>query len=102
MLRLLTLIGNCHWLRPLLQVLLPMRRHASVVFVVIVCPSVCLSVSVTIRSCTKMAEGKVSCKQCCTIAQRLQLYVAKDVYEIRMGSPQTRVPNAGGVGKKFF
>ena len=40
-------------------------------------------------------------KQHRTIPQRLQFSDAKDLREIRPGSPPTRAPNAGGVGQNL-
>ena len=60
---------------------------------VCLCLSVCLSqVGVLLK---RLNRG--SHKQHHTIAQRLQF--SEDLREIRPGSPPTRAPNAGGVGK---
>ena len=57
--------------------------------------SVCLSqVGVLLK---RLNVG--SHKQHHTIAQGLQFSDAKDLHEIRPGSPPTRAPNAGGVGQ---
>jgi len=62
---------------------------------VCVCPSVRLSqVGVLLK---RLNVG--SHKQHHTIAQGLLFSDAKDLHEIRPGSPPTRAPNAGGVGQ---
>ena len=43
--------------------------------------------------------NRESHKQYHTIAQGLQFFAAKDLRDIRPGSPPTRAPNAGGVGQ---
>jgi len=59
------------------------------------CPSVCPSqVSVLLK---RLNVG--SHKQHHTIAQGLSFSEAKDLREIRPGSPPTGAPNAGGVGQ---
>jgi len=61
--------------------------------------SVCLSVRLSVRPSQVGVLLKLlnvgSHKQHRTIAQG----IAKDLREIRPGSPHTRAPNAGGVGK---
>ena len=60
-----------------------------------VCVCVCLSqVGVLLK---RLNTG--SHKQNHTIAQGLLFFDAKDLREIRPGSPPTRAPNAGGVGQ---
>ena len=68
------------------------------------CPSVCLSLSVCLS--VDVTTGVLlerqnigSHKQHHTIAQGLSFSDAKDLREIRPGSPPTRAPNAGGVGQ---
>ena len=60
-----------------------------------VCPFVCLS---QVGVLLKRLNGG-SHKQHHTIAQGLSFSDAKDLREIRPGSPPTRAPNAGGVGQ---
>ena len=57
--------------------------------------SVCLSV--TSRSSTKTAKRRII-QTTHTIAQGVWFSDAKDLREIRPGSPPTGAPNAGGVG----
>jgi len=59
---------------------------------------VCLSVSVTSRSSTKTAKRRIT-QTTHTIPQGLYFSDAKDLREIRPGSPLTRAPNANGVGQ---
>ena len=49
--------------------------------------------SVTSRCSTKTAKRRI------TIAQGIFFSYAKDLREIRLGSPPTMAPNAGGVGQ---
>ena len=71
------------------------RCYASAVLAMALCPSVCPSqVGVLLK---RLNVG--SHKQDHTIAQGLQFSEAKDLREIRPGSPPTRAPNAGGVGQ---
>ena len=62
--------------------------------------ALCLSVrpSVTSRCSTKTAKLHTN-KQHHTIAQGLLFSNAKDLREIRRGSPPTGAPNTGGVGQ---
>ena len=71
--------------------------HGPVSVSVSVCPSVsvCLSQAGVLL---KRLNGR-SHKQLHTIAQGLYFSDAKDLREIRPGSPPTRAPNAGGVGQ---
>ena len=62
-----------------------------------VCLSVCVRLS-QVGVLLKRLNGG-SQKQHHTIPQRLQFSDAKDLREIRPGSPPTRAPNAGGVGQ---
>jgi len=68
------------------------------------CPSVCLSLSVCLSvdvttgvllECQNIGSHKQHHK----LAQGLSFSDAKDLREIRPGSPPTRAPNAGGVGQ---
>ena len=59
---------------------------------------VCLSVSVTSRSSTKTAKRRIT-QTTHTIPQGLYFSGAKDLREIRPGSPLTGAPNANGVGQ---
>jgi len=73
------------------------RCYASAVLAMgpCLCLSVCLSqVGVLLK---RLNVG--SHKQHHTIAQGLSFSDAKDLREIRLGSPPTRAPNAGGVGQ---
>ena len=61
-----------------------------------VCLCLCLSqVSVLLKRLNIGSQKK----QHHAIAHRLSFSDAKDLLEIRVGSPPTRAPNAGGVGK---
>ena len=65
----------------------------------------CLSVSVSVSVCLSQVGVLLKRlnvglhKQHQTIAQGLQFSDAKDLREIRPGSPPTGAPNAGGVGQ---
>ena len=73
------------------------RCYASSVLAMALCLSVRLSVrpSVTSRCSTKTAKRRITQ----TTTQGLYFSGAKDLREIRPGSPPTRAPNAGGVGQ---
>jgi len=62
------------------------------------CPSVSVSLSVTSRCSTKTAKHRIT-QTTPTIPQGLEFSEAKDLREIRPGSPPTGAPNAGGVGQ---
>jgi len=72
---------------------------ASMVYVVIVCLCIHLSVrlSVTSQSSTKTAKLRIT-QTTCTMAQGLWCSGAEDLGEITIGSSPMRVPNTGGVG----
>jgi len=74
------------------------RCYASAVVAVARCLSVCLSVrpSVTSRCSAKTAKHRITQR---TPHQGLQFSDAKDLGEIRPGSPPAGAPNAGGVGQ---
>ena len=59
---------------------------------------VCLSVSVTSRSSTKTAKRRITQTTPHDSTGTL-VFRAKDLREIRPGSPPTRASNAGGVGQ---
>ena len=80
------------------QVVFTARRHASTVYAVVVCPSLCLSVRMSQANTVPKQLNVGSQKQCHTISQQLQLYDAKDFGEISTGLPSTGSPNSGGVG----
>ena len=67
--------------------------------------SVCLcfrpsvSLSVTSRSSTKTAKGRITQTTSHDSPWTLVFAEAKDLREIRPGLPPTRAPNAGGVGQ---
>jgi len=63
------------------------------------CLSVCLSVRLSQVGVLLKRQNVGSHKQHYTIPQGLYFPGAKDLREIRPGSPPTRVPNAGGVGQ---
>ena len=63
------------------------------------CPSVRLSVRPSQVGVLLKQLNVGSHKQHHTIAQGLWFSDAKDLREIRPGSPPTRAPNAGGVGQ---
>ena len=79
------------------------RCYASAVLAMGLCLSVCLCLSV--RLCLSQVgvllkrQNVGSYKQHHTIVQRLWFSDAKDLREIRPGSPPTRAPNAGWVVK---
>jgi len=77
------------------------RCYASAVLAMGLCLSVSLCLSVCMSQVGVLLKRlKIrSRKQHHTIAQGLQFYGAKDLREIRPGSPPTRAPNAGGVGQ---
>jgi len=62
------------------------------------CPSVCPSVCPSQVGVLLKQLNVGSHKQHHTIAKGLLFSVAKDLREIRPGSPPTGAPNAGGVG----
>ena len=76
------------------------RCYASAVLAMALCPSVRLSVclSVTSRSSTKTAKRRITHTAPHDSPGTL-VFEAKDLREIRPGSPPTRAPNAGGVGQ---
>jgi len=74
------------------------RCYASAVLAMGLCPSVCVCLSVTSRCSTKMAKRSITQMTPHDSAGTLVFY-AKDLREIRPGSPPTRAPNAGGVVK---
>ena len=77
------------------NVILPTRRHAGVVIVVIASPFVRLLVSS--RCILKRLNAEFQRQRHKTVQ------FAKDLYEIPIGSSPTGVPNAGGVFKiRFF
>ena len=71
--------------------------------------SVCLCLSVSVSVCVRLSQAGVilkrqnvgSHKQNRTIQQGVQFSDAKDLREIRPGSPPTWAPNAGGVGQNL-
>jgi len=79
------------------------RCYASAVLAM----GLCLSVRVRVRVRVRLIQVGVllkrlnggSHKQHHTIPQRLYFSDAKDLREIRPGSPPTRAPNAGGMGQ---
>jgi len=73
------------------------RCYASAVLAMGLCLSVCLCLSQVGDLLKQLNRG--SHKQHHTIAQGLWFSGAKDLREIRPGSPPTRAPNAGGVGQ---
>jgi len=73
------------------------RHYASVVYAVVVCPSI--HPSVTRRYCTKMAKGKVTLTRPYDSPGRDSVFNdAKNLRKIPSGSPPTGMPNRGGVG----
>ena len=75
------------------------RCYASAVLAMVLCPSVHLSVCPSQAGVLLKRLNVGSHKQHHTIVQGLQFSEAKDLREIRPGSPPTRAPNAGGVGQ---
>jgi len=81
------------------RLIITARCYASAVLAMGLCP--CLSVSV----CVCLSQAGVLLKRQNvgshkhTIPQGVQLSDAKDLREIRPGSPPARAPNAGGVGQ---
>jgi len=63
-----------------------------------VCVCVRLCLSVTSRSSTKTAKRRIT-QTTPHDSPGTQVSDAKDLNEIRLGSPPTRAPNAGGVGQ---
>jgi len=88
-------------LKQSLVVVFTARCHASAVPAM----GLCLSVSVSVCLCLSQVGVLLkrlnirSHKQHNTIVQGLYFSVAKDLREIRPGSPPTGAPNAGGVGQ---
>jgi len=78
------------------------RYYASAVLAMGLCPSVsvsvCLCLSVTSRCSTKTAKRRITQTTPHDTPETLVFY-AKDLREIRPGSPPTRAPNAGAVVK---
>ena len=74
--------------------------YASAVLAMGLCPSVCvcLSVSITSRCSTKTAKRRIT-QTTPHDTPGLSFSDAKDLREIRPGSPPTRAPNEGGVGQ---
>ena len=76
------------------------RLYASTVYVVVVCPSVCLSVCFPVisRHCTKMAKRRITqTTPYDKITHCLYLSDAEDIGDSPTGSPPTGAPNRGGV-----
>jgi len=73
------------------------RCYATAVLAMGLCLSVCVCLSQVRVLLKRLNVG--SHKQHHTIAQGLYFSDAKDLREIRPGSPPTRAPNAGGVGE---
>ena len=73
--------------------------HGPVSVSVSVCLSVCLSVRLSQVGVLLKRQNVGSHKQHHTIPQGRYFPGAKDLREIRPGSPPTRAPNAGGVGQ---
>ena len=94
-------LSMCRTICSLIQLILHLlliftaRCYASTVLAMALCPSVCPSqVGVLLK---RLNIG--SHKQHHTIAQGFFFSDAKDLREIRPGSPPTGAPNAGGVGQ---
>ena len=66
-----------------------------------VCPSVCVSVCPSQVGVLLKQLNVGTRKQRHTIAQGLQFSDAKNLFEIRTGSPPTGAPNTGGVGRSW-
>ena len=77
------------------------RCYASAVLAMAPCLSVCLSVRPSQVGVLLKRLNVGSHKQHHTIAQGLQFSDAKDLLEVRPGSPPTGAPNAGGVGRNL-
>ena len=75
------------------------RCYASAEPAMALCPSVCPSVCPSQVGVLQKRLHGGSRKQHHTIVQGLSFSDAKDLREIRPGSPPTRAPNAGGVGQ---
>ena len=75
------------------------RCYASAILAMALCPPVRLSVCPSQVSVLLKRLNVGSHKQHHTIAQGLSFSDAKDLREIRPGSPPTRAPNAGVVGQ---
>ena len=87
------LIVNCHYLQVTVNddLVSTMRRYASMVYAVIMCTSVCVSV-------LQRWLNLGSCRQCSTITHGFLFIDAKDLGEIPTGSSPTVVPNRGWIG----
>jgi len=72
------------------------RRYTCSVYAVVMCPSVCLSV--TSRHCTNMAKCRITQTTPYDSPGTLWFSDAKDLGEIPMGLLPTGAPNRGGVG----
>jgi len=82
-----------------LAIVFTARCYASAVLAMDLCPSVSVRLSVTSRSSTKTAKHRLT-QTTPHDSPGTQLFSdAKDLREIRPGSPPTRAPNAGGVGQ---
>jgi len=75
------------------------RCYASAVLAMGLCLCLCLSVRLSQVGVLLKRQNVRSHKQHHTIPQGLYFSGAKDLREIRPGSPPTMVPNAGGVGQ---
>ena len=75
------------------------RCYASAVLAMGLCPSVCLCLFLSQAGVLLKRQNVGSQEQYHTIPQGVLFSDAKDLREIRPGSPPTRAPNAGGVGQ---
>ena len=75
------------------------RCYASAVLAMGLCPSICVCVCLSQAGVLLKRQNVGSHKQHHTIPQGLSFSDAKDLREIRPGSPPTRAPNASGVVK---
>jgi len=82
-------------------ILFTARCYASAVLAMSLCLSVCVCLSVCLSQVGVLLKRQNvgSHKQYHTISQGVSFSDAKDLGEIRPGSPPTRAPNAGGVVK---
>jgi len=79
-----------------LAIFVTARRYASAVLAVVVCLSVCLSV--TSRYCIKMTTADRITQITPHDSPGTLVFGRQNVFKIRTGSPPTGAPNGGGVG----
>ena len=78
------------------RIIFTAQRHASTVYAIVVCLSVCLSI--TSRCSTEIAKRRITQTMPSDSSGTLGFSDAEDLCKTRTGSPPTEAPNAGGVG----